>query len=411
VPSVTPRYRKAAPLKTSGSVLISGAGIAGPALAYWLRRWGWEPTVLERATELRATGQNVDVRGAGREVTRRMGIEQRIAEHNTGEVGTRFVNDRGRTVAEFPAGTGDSDGPTAELEILRGELARLLVELPGDDVEYLYGDQINAVRQYDDEVAFSFARAPRRRFDLLVIAEGIRSRTRQIVFGDGPQIRDLGQYTAFGTIPRAGDDDGWWRWHSAVRGRAVMLRPDNLGTTRASLAFMSPPRGYEDLEPAGQLDVLRETFADVEWQAPRILDALTADSSDFYLDRVAQVRAPEWSRGRVVLLGDAAYCASPISGMGTSLSLTGAYVLAGELATHSDHRRALASYEALLRPYVDKAQKLPPGAPAIANPMSRLGVRTLRTGLRLAASRPARAIGSRLFTPPADEITLPAYAD
>jgi 2-polyprenyl-6-methoxyphenol hydroxylase-like FAD-dependent oxidoreductase len=392
-----------------GSILISGAGVAGPALAYWLHRYGWRTTVLERAPELRASGQNVDVRGAGRQVARLMGLEGEIARAGTGEVGTRFVDRRGRTVAEFPAGTGDSDGATAELEILRGELVRLLVEQTTGTTEYVYGDQITALDEDDDAVTVSFAQAPARRFDLVLIAEGMRSRTRRLLFGDTVRLRDLGQYTGYGTIPRTDGDDQWWRWCIADRGRAVMLRPDNLGTTRATLSFLAPPSEYEDLDAERQIAVLRAAFADAGWESGRILDAFAADSSDFYLQRTAQVYAESWSRGRVALVGDAAYCASPISGMGTSLSLTGAYVLAGEIGTRRDHREAFRSYEALLRPYVAKAQKLPPGAPRVANPMTGLGVRVLEAGLRVAGSGPARKLGSKLFTPPADEFTVPRY--
>jgi 2-polyprenyl-6-methoxyphenol hydroxylase-like FAD-dependent oxidoreductase len=389
------------------SVLISGAGIAGAALAYWLDRFGFDVTVLERAEALRDYGQNVDVRGAGREVVRRMGLERAVARAGTGEVGTRFVDERGGTVAEFPVGTGDSDGATAELEILRGQLVRLLVT---DATDYMFGDQIADLSQGPDKVSVSFERAQRRDFDFVVIAEGISSRTRRAVFRDQVRVRDLGQYMAFGTIPRSADDDRWWRWCSPGRGRAVMLRPDNVGTTRAVLAFLSPPRGYEELSRAKQVDVLRSTFADAGWQTPRILDAFAAETSELYMQRTAQVHVSKWSSGRVVLVGDAAYCASPISGMGTSLSLAGAYVLAGELAKHGDHRSAFAAYESLLRPYVDKAQQLPPGAPRVANPMTDLGVQALRTFLRLASSRPVRAFGSKLFTPPADAFSVPDYA-
>jgi 2-polyprenyl-6-methoxyphenol hydroxylase-like FAD-dependent oxidoreductase len=392
-----------------GSILISGAGITGPALAYWLHRYGWRTTVLERAAGLRASGQNIDVRGAGRQVARLMGLEDAIARAGTGELGTRFVDRAGRTVAEFPAGTGDSDGATAELEILRGELVRLLVEKTTGATEYVYDDQITAVHEDDHGVTVSFARAPARRFDLVLVAEGMRSRTRRLIFGDTVRLRDLGQYTGYGTIPRTPDDDRWWRWCIAGRGRAVMLRPDNLGTTRASLSFLAPPSGYEDLGPADQIEVLRDAFAGAGWQSRRVLDAFAADHGDFYLQRTAQVHAESWSRGRVALVGDAAYCASPISGMGTSLSLTGAYVLAGEIATRGDHREAFRSYEALLRPYVATAQKLPPGAPRIANPMTGPGAAVLRTALRVAGSGPARRLAERFFTPPADEFTVPRY--
>ncbi len=396
-------------MQSRGSILISGAGVAGTTVAYWLLRDGWEVTLLESADALRATGQNVDIRGAGRQVIRKMDLEDRMARAGTGEVGTRFVDDRGRAIAEFPAGTSDTDGATAEMEILRGQLVATLDEVVRGRVEHLYGDRITAVTQDDGGVKVALQDGPARRFDLLVVAEGVYSRTREMVFGAEPRIRDLGQYVAYGAIPRAADDDQWWNWFAAGRGRAVMLRPDNVGTTRASLAFMGPADGLERLDPVRQIDRLREVFADVTWQAPRILDELAADHHDFYLDRVGQVRAPAWSRGRVVLLGDAGYCASPISGMGTSLALTGAYVLAGELAARPEIGAALRSYETLMRPYVEKAQQLPPGAPRAANPFSRAGVLAFHTLLRVAASRPGRALSGRLFSPPADNISLPDY--
>ena len=208
------------------TVLITGASVAGPALAWWLHRYGWAPTLLERAPGPREAGQNIDVRGAGREVARRMGIEETIRARGTGEQGTRFVDERGRTIAAFEAEPGE-DGPAAELEILRGELARILVGLTADvpEVEHLYGDHVVAIEQGegadDAGVEVTLAGGETRRFDLLVVAEGLRSHTRDLVFGppstgasesgDGITIRDLGMYTAYGTIERTPDDDAWWR--------------------------------------------------------------------------------------------------------------------------------------------------------------------------------------------------------
>jgi 2-polyprenyl-6-methoxyphenol hydroxylase-like FAD-dependent oxidoreductase len=189
-----------------------------------------------------------------------------------------------------------------------------------------------------------------------------------------------------------------------------MLRPDNLGTTRAGLTFLADVRGVDELDRDDQVTILRRTFADVGWQTPRILEAL--DEAPFYFEALGQARLPVWSRGRVALLGDAAYCASPVSGMSTSLALTGAYVLAGELAAGPDHRAALARYEAVMRPYVEKAQDLPPGAPRIGNPRTRAERALLHTVLRLAASPLGRRIGvlaGGLFTPPADWADLPSY--
>nr|BFF15879.1 hypothetical protein GCM10025699_71820 [Microbacterium flavescens] len=154
---------------------------------------------------------------------------------------------------------------------------------------------------------------------------------------------------------------------------------------------------------------LRRIFGDAGWEAHRVLDGFD-QADDLYFESIGQVRAPRWSSGRVVLLGDAAYCASPVSGMGTSLSITGAYVLAGELAAHVDHRDAFAGYERLMRPYVEQAQQLPPGTPRLANPMTRAGVAAFGLGVRLASTPVLGRIGSRFFVPPADAIELPDYA-
>jgi 2-polyprenyl-6-methoxyphenol hydroxylase-like FAD-dependent oxidoreductase len=391
------------------TALISGASIAGPALAYWLNAHGWRTTVVERFDALRDDGQNIDVRGAGREVARRMGIEDAIRTATTGEKGTEFVDADGTTVARFAAGTSDSGGATAELEILRGQLSRIIVDRTRDDTEYLFGDQIVALDDRDDGIAVTFAHGAPRTFDVVVIAEGLRSRTRSMVFPGVDAVRELGLYIAYLTIPRTADDTDTWRWHSAGRGRSVTLRPDNLGTTRASLTFLSDVRGLDELDHDAAVTILRRTFADVSWGAPRVLAAL--DDSPLYFDAVGQARMPSWSTGRVAVVGDAAYCSSPVSGMSTSLALTGAYVLAGELAAHP-HVTAFGRYESVMRPYVDQAQKLPPGTPRIANPRSRTGVALMNTALRIAAGPVGRRLGglsSALFTPPAEAIDLPTY--
>ncbi|MGW7315661.1 FAD-dependent monooxygenase [Streptomyces sp. NPDC054854] len=398
------------------TVLISGASIAGPALAWWLNGYGWRTTVVERFAELREDGQNIDIRGAGREVARRMGIEDAVRAASTGETGTEFVDSAGTPLARFAAGTSDSGGATAELEILRGQLSRIIVERTRDRTEYVFGNRIVSLDEHEGEgeeeedgVTVTFADGAIRTFDIVVIAEGLRSRTRSLLFPRVDAVRELGFYVAYLTVARTDDDTDLWRWHSAGRGRSITLRPDNLGTVRATLAFLSDVRGLDELDRDGQTTVLRRTFADVGWAAPRVLAAL--DDAPLYFDAVGQARMPSWSSGRVALLGDTAYCASPISGMSTSLALTGAYVLAGELATRP-HRTAFARYEEVMRPYVDRAQKLPPGAPRIANPRSRIGLAAMNTVLRIAGTPAAARLGglaSRFFTPPADAIDLPDY--
>jgi 2-polyprenyl-6-methoxyphenol hydroxylase-like FAD-dependent oxidoreductase len=390
------------------TVLISGASVAGPTLAYWLARNGITTTVIERFPELRSGGQSVDLRGAGRTVAQRMGIEDAVRKAGTGETGLQFVDDHGQVKAQFGSDAMGGEGPTAELEILRGDLGKILFDRTRERTEYIFGDQITGIDDDGHRVRVSFQHSADRDFDIVVLAEGLRSRTRSMVFGNEVSIRDLGMYTSYFTIPRTESDAQWAQWNNAPGSRSVLLRPDNVGTTRATLSFMTDPRGYEDLPADEQKDVLRHTFSDAPFAA-RALDGL-ADSPDFYFESLGQVRMSRWSKGRVVLLGDAGYCASPISGMGTSLAMVGGYVLAGEIASHDDHRDAFASYESILRPYVEQAQKLAPGAPRIANPKTKLGVTTMNTVLGLASRIKIMSLFGKFASPPSDKIDLPNYA-
>ncbi len=394
-------------------VLISGASIAGPALAFWLRRAGWEPVVVERAPGLRPGGQNIDIRGAAREVVRRMGLDDAVAAATTGEEGTEFVGSRGETVAAFPAGTDDSSGATGEREILRGDLSELVVDatLAAErPVEYRFGDRITGLTEHDDQVLVTFEHGPDERFDLVVAADGIGSSTRDLVFGDEVEIRSLDLQITYGTIPRTPDDKPLWRWYNAPGGRSVTLRPDTHGTTRATLTRMTDGAtraGVQDRSSTELLTGLRADFGDAGWQAPRVLAGF-AEAEDLYSESVGQVFAPTWARGRFGLLGDAAWCAAPVSGMGTSLALVGAYVLAGELTRHDDPVGGFAAYEEVMRPYVTQAQKLPPGTPRVANPRSRLGIAAFHTVLRVASHLPSW-VGAKVFSPPAEAIDLPTY--
>ncbi|MEV0460550.1 FAD-dependent monooxygenase [Catellatospora methionotrophica] len=393
---------------TGHRVLVSGASIAGPALAHWLHEYGMTSVVVERHDGIRPGGQTVDLRGAGRTVARRMGIEDAVRAASTGEAGVAFVDARDRVKAAFAAEAFGGEGFVAELEILRGELANLLYQRTREHTEYVFGDRITALDDHTDGVRVSFAHGPDRTFDLVVAADGIGSSTRTLAFGDEARVVPLGLYTAYLTIPRAASDGSWARWHNAPRGRVVALRPDNLGTTRALMSFLCPPRGYERLRTDEQKQLLRHVFAGVGWEAPRVLRELDA-ADEFYCELVGQVHAPRWSKGRVAMLGDAAYCASPISGMGTSLALVGAYVLAGELAAHAAHRDAFGAYERIMRPYVAQAQRLPPFTPRIAHPRSRLGIGLLNTLLATAANPVVQRVARRFTSPPADRIDLPDY--
>ncbi|SFO86100.1 FAD-dependent monooxygenase [Amycolatopsis rubida] len=394
----------------SRTVLISGASIAGPALAYWLHRHGMTATVIERAPELRLGGQTVDLRGAGRTVIERMGLEQAARDRVTHEEGLRFVDDRDRVRASFASDALDGDGFVTELELLRGELADLLHQHTREDTRYVFGDEITGLTDTGDGVDVTFRTGPDQRFDLVVLADGFRSRTRDLVFADLASTRSFGLYTAYFTIPRTGSDARWARWHNVPGRRVVLLRPDNQGTTRATLSFLHPEPGLDRLRAPAQQDFLRRHYADAGWETPRVLEAM-GDAPDFYFESVGQMRLRRWSRGRIAAVGDAAYCASPLSGMGTSLALAGAYVLAGELSRHPGHREAFRSYETIMRPYVAQAQNVSWLAPRLASPKTRTGIRLLTTAARLAAHPRVSRVTARFANPPADAVDLPDYPD
>lgn len=390
------------------TVLICGASIAGPALAFWLRRYGFRTTVVERAPELRTGGQSVDLRGAGKEVMRRMNLERQVLARTTHEEGLDFVNSQGQVEVRLGRDAMGGKGFTSDIEILRGELSRVLYDATCEDTEYLFGDRVASLDDLGDRVRVGLRSGTEREFDLVIAADGIRSKTRELAFQGEVDFRSLGLYMAYFTIPRTPTDGSWARWYNAPGGRSLLLRTDNLGTARAVLSFRGPPQGYERLKVDEQKDVLRRVFADAGWEVPRVLAGL-AGTTDFYFEAIGQVRMPRWSHGRVALVGDAAYCASPISGMGTSLALVGAYVLAGELSRHSNHTEAFAAYERLMRPYVTQAQNIPSVAPKLASPKTRAGIALSHAVLRLATAPGVRQLLGRLMTPPAEAITLPDY--
>lgn len=392
------------------TVLISGASIAGPTLAYWLHKYGFRVVVVERAPELRLGGQNIDVNGPGRKVVRLMGIEGDILAANTGEQGLQFIGLHGEVAASFPKYEALSG--TRELEILRGDLVKILYDLTCKDVEYRFDESISGLTQREDSVEVNFKSGKVETFDFVVAADGIGSATRKLVFGKEAEFKFLGLYIAYMTIPKAPDDTKWWRWYTAPNSRVLMLRPDNHGTTRASVAFLEDTEAYDNRSAEEQKTIVKGKLEGAGWEAARISGAIDT-ANDLYLEKVGQIKAPRWSEGRIAMVGDAAYCASPLSGKGTTLALVGAYILAGELAKHARHEDAFAAYEKRFRPYVEEIQKLPPGVPRMAYPSSKFGVRVINFFAGVIASRPVQGIAG-LFSKKGVEgeekdITLPDY--
>jgi 2-polyprenyl-6-methoxyphenol hydroxylase-like FAD-dependent oxidoreductase len=342
-------------------VLVAGASIAGPALAHWLRRRGADVTVVERSVELRPGGQAVDARGVAKEVIARMGLDAAVRAARTDTAGAYTVDADGQVLETFRADDDGGNGYIAEIEILRGDLSQLLYEDTRDGVEYVFGDRITELTQDADGVDVTFAGGDRRRFDLVVGADGLHSALRGMVFGPREKfVRHLGLVLAFYSAPNEFGLDRWLtQYQDRDSGRTTLLRPIQ-DATRAMAMFSFPSADfdvdYRDID--AQKTLLRERMAGMGWLTPRILTHLD-DTPDFYLDQVAQVVMDRWSNGRVGLIGDAAFSSSPMSGGGTGLALVGAYLLAGELATAGwDPEVAFAGYEARMRSYVEANQEI-----------------------------------------------------
>jgi 2-polyprenyl-6-methoxyphenol hydroxylase-like FAD-dependent oxidoreductase len=399
------------------NVLISGASVAGPALAYWLHRYGWRPTVVERAPAIRPGGQAVDVRGTAREVAERMGILPDVRRCHTGARGMAFVDGTGRRTAVMSAELlGDSGGAVADLEILRGDLVRILYEATRADVEYLFDDSVTAIEQDDDGVSVAFERSAPRRFDLVVGADGLHSTVRALVFGPADRFGyDLGGYVSVFRTTTEVNLDGWELMHtvpaaSGTGGRTAALYPLAPPEAIAMLFFAAPPLPYDRRDVEAQKRILAEAFAGAGWQAPRLLaDMWRAD--DFYFDRLCQIQLDRWSQGRVALLGDAGYCGSPMAGNGTSMALVGAYVLAGELAVAGgDHRMAFDRYEREMRDFVTRCQKFARGGPRTLMPRSRTQIWLRDRSINALAHLPWRGVIAAGLQKTANAVTLKDYA-
>ncbi|WP_027943054.1 FAD-dependent monooxygenase [Amycolatopsis taiwanensis] len=328
------------------TVLISGAGIAGSTLAYWLHRHGFAVTVVERAPRLREGGYNIDIRGTALEVVRRMGLLDEVRRYATDMLGSTIVDEEGHEKAVMSAELF-SMHEEDDVELMRGDLAKILYDATKNDVEYLFGDTITALRQDGDGVDVTFEAAPSRRFDLLVGADGLHSRVRELAFGPEENFRrDLGCQVAIGTVPNYLNLDRWEVTYPMAGRVALVYRARQADEARAMFLFKSEGS-------------LSEAFAGAGWEVPRLLDSVR-EAPDFYVDTVSQIHCENWAKGRVVLLGDAACAPSLASGQGTSVALVGAYVLAGELKAAAGHTKAFAGYEAQLRKFADLNQQLGP---------------------------------------------------
>jgi len=396
------------------TVLISGAGVAGPALAHWLAGNGYRVVIVEAAPSIRPGGQTVDLRGAGREVVTRMGLLPAMSERCLFQRGIAWVRADGTRRAEMPVEAFDGNGIVSALEVLRGDLTDVLYQATRDVAEYRFGTRISALEEDESGVRATLTDGSVVEADLVVGADGPHSAVRQLTFGPEEQfVRRLGGYNAWFTAPDMIGLDGWYLMFQAAGGLNASLRPSHdAATAKAGLAFRSEPLEYDRRDPDAQRALLAERFRDAGWYCDELLSA-AAESDDFYFDDFVQVHMDTWSAGRITLCGDAGYCASPLSGMGTSLALVGAYVLAGELGPAAaldaaGIAPALRRYETVMRPYVDRCQDLPGGLDGYA-PMSERQIAGAASAMKWVQRWPLRLYAARKWFATAESIDLPDY--
>jgi 2-polyprenyl-6-methoxyphenol hydroxylase-like FAD-dependent oxidoreductase len=380
------------------TVLISGASVAGPTLAYWLQRYGVRTTVVERTPTLRRGwgGHAVDLFGPAVEVTERMGILSRVLDARTRTELISLARPGKRPVdvdfTRLVAGISDR-----HVEIMRGELAAILHDATRDDVEYVFDDGITSLSQHQGGVDVTFHHGAPRTFDLVVGADGLHSAVRRLTFGDESRFRRfIGGYLAVYTVPNRLRLHGQMLTYLTPGKLAATYPVHQTGQARAAFLFRRRSEFAHDRDADRQKQLLREVFADDGWEVPRLLADLDA-AQDFYFDSISQIVMGRWSAGRVSLVGDAGYSPGPAVGGGTSVAVIGAYLLATALRdARGDHDRAFEHYEHAMRELVIRSRRIGPDVMTTLIPATHRQVWLTIQAMRLVPRLPT-AVQRRVF--------------
>lgn len=374
-------------------VLISGAGIAGTVLAYWLGKNGFDVVVLDRVSSPKnPSGQIIDIAGPAQVIVQRMGMLESIQSKVTHEAGIRFVDESGREFARLPVG---HTGVSNEIEILRPLLAEILLGASDalSNVQFRFGCSIRSIRQSGSHVTVSIQEGAQvveteEEYSFLVACDGLRSSTRDLILPESERrscVKSINAFAAFFSIPAEPRDRPYATLFSAPGRRAVFTKPLSEQETSAYLTWCNTNQEFRDARASRDITLQKQVVADhfknLGWETDRLIRGMM-ETNNFYFEEISQVMLTKWSKGRCVLLGDTAYCPSPLTGQGTNLAILGAYVLASKLTDmKEDPVKAFEHYEKDLRPYVNRVQPIPLRGflPLLLNPESNWGIWINRT--------------------------------
>lgn len=340
------------------NILISGAGIAGTTLAFWLKRFGFNPAIIEIAPKLREGGYAIDFMGAGYDVAEKMGIVTELKKVDINFSKLSFVdkNNKEKGTMNYQKIKKFLNGRAFTL--LRSDLAKVIYNSLGKDIEVIFGDTINNIEQDDDKVVVTFRSGTKRNFDLLIGADGLHSNVRNLVFGKETQFEKYyGYYTSSYTINHFSvGNNAFSMYNVPYKQVAVYSNKENKTTTffifTSPEKLSSPHSGTEK-----QKQILKAEFENIGWKCRQLLSEVDS-ATDFYFDSISQIKMEKWSKGRISLVGDACYCPSLLSGKGSTLAMVGAYVLAGELKeANGNYEAAFEQYQILFKPFMDKKQQ------------------------------------------------------
>lgn len=381
----------------SERILICGAGVAGSILAYWLAKHDFQVVVLERSKSEQKAGQGIEIEEPALTIVKSMGILDKLNENKTGEMGFNLVDAQARSCGILEVG---GISPTGALELMRGDLTEILYESADGfaNVTYQFETTIHSLRQTQDKVIVDLENRndetiTTEEFDLVVGADGVRSRTRQLVMGSPEKLncfKPVGALVAYFSIPKEDHDWPYSRLCHFTGRRIIWMRPVGMESKMTSVYLIHGHDDVPNLRRANatgdrlkQKEAFAELYGGLGWETPRVIEQMMK-AENFYSDELVQVKLPKWSQNRVVLLGDAAWAPSPFTGEGNQLAIIGAWVLAQELSRNRN-LVAFEMYEKRLRSYVENAQSIPLGGygPCIFNPQTSWGIWLLRTSFRL----------------------------